>query len=190
MKRLLFSILLLQFAVLSNAQTVSNEMPIGTVVAWAGNRAMLPKGWLVCDGSQISKDNFPKLCSILGNSWGPADAELSVAKLFYLPDLRGVFLRGVNEGRNDAYADLDAEKRGYKVSTKPTNFQSNQVGSFQTDTLKQHSHKFASPINGATVSYSEKTQVHADFGSTQTDSFGGTETRPKNAYVYWIIKAE
>lgn len=190
MKNIFLTVVILIITTISYSQTTNPEMPIGSVVAWSGNRAMLPEGWLVCDGSQISKDNYPTLCSILGNSWGPMDADVSVARLFYLPDLRGVFLRGVNEGRNDTYADIDAEKRNYKISPKPANFQSNQVGSFQTDTLQNHSHKYRSPINGSTVSHPAQSQVHADFGDAQTDKIGGNETRPNNAYVYWIIKAK
>jgi hypothetical protein len=145
MKKLLLTSVIVLLASISYSQTTSTEIPIGSVVAWAGNPATLDQTkWKICDGSQISKDFFPELCAVLGNYWFPTDADPSVAKLFYLPNLRGMFLRGVNQGRSDIYKDLDADSRSFIRSPNPNNFQRNQAGSYQADALKKHKHSITS----------------------------------------------
>jgi len=186
---LLFSLIIVS----SNLFSQTIEIPIGSVVAWAGNPATLDQTkWKICDGSQISKDFFPELCAVLGNYWGPTDADPSVAKLFYLPDLRGMFLRGVNQGRSDTYKDIDADNRNFVKSPNPSNFQSNQAGSYQTDNFEKHTHTYSNANGGNNkVSYSsEDAGTKANFKDNETSEKGGSETRPNNAYVYWIIRAK
>jgi hypothetical protein len=112
--------------------------------------------------------------------------------LFTLPDLRGVFLRGVNGGRNDAYADPEASSRSYAFGPQPAGFQSNQVGSYQQDMLEKHHHAVPLSSVGSQNQYHpvDKYELMDKEPSTQTSDAGGTETRPVNAYVYWIIKAK
>ncbi len=42
--------------------------PIGTIVCFAGQNA--PDGWILCDGSEISKEIYSELYSIIGNNFG------------------------------------------------------------------------------------------------------------------------
>ncbi len=194
MKKLLLTSVIVLLASISYSQTTSTEIPIGSVVAWAGNPATLDQTkWKICDGSQISKDFFPELCAVLGNYWGPTDADPSVAKLFYLPDLRGMFLRGVNQGRSDIYKDLDADSRSFIRSPNPNNFQSNQAGSYQADALKKHKHSITTNDDGTPANGSYNITAYGkNPGQTVTSGEGGDsdETRPNNAYVYWIIRAK
>nr|GFD59851.1 hypothetical protein [Tanacetum cinerariifolium] len=59
----------------------------------------IPDGWLVCDGRALNSSKYPALYLALGYTWGtgagrPGD--------FTLPDMRGMFLRGVDIlGHND-----------------------------------------------------------------------------------------
>ena len=112
---------------------VSNRgsaVPIGTVVAFAGAIESIPDGWLVCDGSPFSTDDYPELANVLKNYWSnTGDA---------LPDLRGMFLRGVS---GDSGVDPDVE-----IRTSKTNGEKNMVGTTQED---------ATAINGVTVNRSE-----------------------------------
>lgn len=66
---------------------------IGTVSAFA--MPTPPTGWLVCDGSAISRTEYADLFATIGTLWGHGD-EVST---FNLPDPRGEFVRGFDDGR-------------------------------------------------------------------------------------------
>jgi microcystin-dependent protein len=42
--------------------------PIGTIICFAGQ--LVPPGWILCDGTEISKSEYPKLFSVIGNTYG------------------------------------------------------------------------------------------------------------------------
>ncbi len=58
-----------------------------------------------------------------------------------LPDLRGLFLRGVSGSRNDAWRDPDADGRKDDAGNQV----GNRVGSLQEDSLKSHTHPVEIP---------------------------------------------
>jgi microcystin-dependent protein len=60
----------------------------GSIVAFAGSVA--PSGWLVCNGSAVSRTTFADLFTTIGTRWGIGDGTTT----FNLPDLRGRFLHG------------------------------------------------------------------------------------------------
>lgn len=62
--------------------------PSGMVVAFAGDTA--PFGWLVCDGSTVSRKAYSDLFAVLGTAYGAGDG----VNTFVLPDLRGRFVLG------------------------------------------------------------------------------------------------
>ncbi len=59
--------------------------PVGAVVAFAGPQP--PDGWLLCDGSEVSRDTYADLFSTIGVAYGVGDS----VSTFTLPDLRGRF---------------------------------------------------------------------------------------------------
>ena len=60
--------------------------PIGTIIAFYGSVA--PYGYLPCSGQTVSSSTFPSLVTFLGGTTSAT-----------LPDLRGEFLRGWDNGR-------------------------------------------------------------------------------------------
>jgi len=159
--------------------------PPGAVIAYMGTNA--PNGWLLCDGSAISRTQYASLFAVIGTSSGYGDTTTT----FNLPDLRGVFLRGVNGTRSDGNGDPDAANR-----PGPANGANggNAVGSYQRDQLRSHTHTGSREIgynqgyNGSGLHGSE---WQADTGRQDgfvTDPTGGSETRPVNVYVNYIIK--
>ena len=40
--------------------------PTGTIICFAGQ--VVPQGWFLCDGSEISKSEYPKLFSVIENT--------------------------------------------------------------------------------------------------------------------------
>jgi len=66
---------------------------VGQVCFFA--RAEAPSGFLVCDGSVVSRKVYSELFSVMGTLFGAGDG----VSTFKLPDLRGEFIRGMDMGR-------------------------------------------------------------------------------------------
>lgn len=65
-----------------------NLIPVGTVQMFAGNT--IPAGWLLCDGSAVSRTDYAKLFSAIGTTYGAGDRSTT----FALPNLVGRFVEG------------------------------------------------------------------------------------------------
>jgi microcystin-dependent protein len=65
------------------ANNVVQTTPVGVIEAFAGVNA--PAGWLFCDGSAVSRVQYPELFSALSTTYGTGDGSTT----FNLPDLRG-----------------------------------------------------------------------------------------------------
>lgn len=73
-------------------------VPSGVVVPFAGSAA--PSGWLLCDGSVLSQDQYPELFAVLGTAYNSGGEDVTQ---FRLPDLRGRTVAGLdNMGGSDA----------------------------------------------------------------------------------------
>lgn len=73
---------------------VGKAAPAGQVAYFAASAA--PAGWLKCNGATVSRSTYAALFAVIGtdyNTGGEAGTE------FRLPDLRGEFLRGWDDGR-------------------------------------------------------------------------------------------
>jgi microcystin-dependent protein len=151
--------------------------PIGSIISYGGRT--IPDGWLLCDGSELDRIIYSGLFSAIDTVWGRGNGSTT----FNLPDLRGQFLRGVD---GSAGVDPDKSSRYAKISGGNTG---NNPGSYQNEDFKSHTHN---TNNGQAVSggygYKFATTSQQTMGSAQIENSGGNETRPKNAYVYYIIK--
>ena len=168
--------------------TTVQGVPIGTIVAYAGDTSgnnagsLNTQGWLVCNGEEYDIDDYPHLNAIIGTYYGTA----SKAGQFKTPDLRGLFLRGVDNG---AGKDPDKDSRTASAQNGNTG---DKVGSYQEDAFKSHAHQLpytdfnqAKGDNGDRRGTFDESQSHQNSLTT-----GGSETRPKNIYVNYIIKAK
>jgi hypothetical protein len=123
----------------------------------------LNPGWVLMDGGAATPAQF--------NS-SRLHTELGMEKM---PDGRGVFIRGMNEGRKDG--DLNR-----------------QVGTLQLDMLAKHQHeiKFQLTKEGPQALTLDKIRGgeanNSGFGQTFSEIAGGEETRPKNIALYTYIK--
>ena len=68
----------------------------GLFMWWTQTTA--PDGWLICDGSQVSRTTYSDLFSVIGTTFGSGDGSTT----FTLPDLRAAFVRG--SGSKDSYS--------------------------------------------------------------------------------------
>lgn len=62
--------------------------PTGTIIAFAGNT--LPKGYLLCDGSKVSRTTYKKLYAVIGTTYGTGNGSTT----FNLPNLTDKFIQG------------------------------------------------------------------------------------------------
>lgn len=161
--------------------------PAGAILAYGG--AAAPTGYLVCDGSAVSRATYAALFTAIGENFGQGDNSTT----FNLPDLRGRFLRGV-----DGAAARDPNS-GTRTAMNTGGNSGNNVGSVQTSTYGSHRHGLwgvtagaagsqQSLLAGGTDSISLRVQASPDDVSAAMDLSGGSETRPINAYVTYIIK--
>lgn len=157
-------------------------MSPGTIVMWGGTPATLPEGWLLCDGSTVDQTTYPALWSAVGTNFGANPPTGS----FYLPDLRGRFVRGVDYGAN-VDPDLDV-RTDMRNSTIP----SQAVGSIQSHAFQNHVHPYAHFPMGSGIYASGR---YWGIGTNNTDLVNSSdynvstnETRPVNAALHFIIK--
>jgi hypothetical protein len=170
---------------LSPQMVLDSLIPPGTIVAYSGTNP--PAGWFLCDGQQASRTIHSRLFAVIATSWGQGNGVTT----FHLPDLRGMFLRGVNGARNDGYADPD---RNSRTNVFAGGSGGNAIGTFQQDEIKSHTHLF-SPFVGyqpnKNFSGSGYNPVSVDgngWPAVTIQAAGGSESRPRNAYVNYIIK--
>ena len=86
-------------------------VPAGVFVPYAGETA--PAGWLLCDGSAVSRTTYAALFAAIGEAYGAGDGSTT----FNLPDMRGEFLRGWDNGRGiDSGRALGSSQSGQNQS--------------------------------------------------------------------------
>lgn len=163
-----------------NADVATNLTPTAMVVAYAGTSA--PSGWLLCDGSAVSRTTYSALFAIIGVTHGQGDGSTT----FNVPDYRGRFLRGV-----DGSAGNDPDKASRSTMATGGN-SGNNVGSVQSDQYASHTHTDTATsvvTNGGILGSFPVWNISGGVtGSRSVANSGGNETRPKNAYVNFIIK--
>lgn len=78
------------FPVGSQGAQESGGTPPGTVAAFAGSTA--PDGWLLCNGTAVSRTAYADLYAVIGTTYGAGNGSTT----FTLPDLRGRVPAGAN----------------------------------------------------------------------------------------------
>jgi microcystin-dependent protein len=168
--------------------TATGSVPIGTILPYGGlvsgsSQGTLDlQGYLFCDGTAISRTGYNELFSVIGNFFGAGDS----VNTFNLPNLQGLFLRGVSHGSGN---DPDANSR---TASGPNGNTGDNVGSYQGDAFASHTHTYSHTNLSTNRAAEQKNGMpFTDFSSdSTTGSQGGSETRPKNIYVNYIIKAK
>lgn len=74
---------------------VNAGIPVGVILGWAA--ASAPTGWLLCDGSNVSRTTYSALFSIIGTTFGAGDGSTT----FGLPNLKGRIIIGVDASNVD-----------------------------------------------------------------------------------------
>jgi microcystin-dependent protein len=176
----------------SGALAFANITPIGAIVAWPASS--VPTGWLECSGAAVSRSTYATLFGVISDDFGAGDGSTT----FNLPDLRGEFIRGWDHGKG---SDPNAATR----TDRGDGTTGDVIGSKQADEFELHGHPFRlNLIDGSTnnssggLSLEESGSVsnEAAFTGTLSDTpgeqiggSGGSETRPRNVNMMYIIRA-
>lgn len=165
---------------------VNNHTPIGSILS--AQLTAAPSGYLLCDGSAVSRTIYASLFAAVGVAHGVGDGSTT----FNLPDLRGRFLRGM---AGASTRDPD------KASRNPANGgnSGNNIGSVQDHAMQDHQHQsnhYHSPFGAAGTGHTlgNANGVTGGQSSLVGPSSGvpgnvtSSETRPSNLYTNFFIK--
>lgn len=119
-------------------------------------KSIPPSGFLLMDGQAITQAQYPNLYGLYGAN---------------LPDLRGAFIRGWDNGKG-----RDTGR---------------SILSYQEDDFKSHTHNLARAENWGVGDLTDRvTTANGNSGSANAvGNTGGGETRPKNIAFNYIVKA-
>ena len=151
------------------ATLVAQAVPAGSVFNFAASTA--PTGYLECSGAAVSRTTYAALFAVTSTTFGVGDGSTT----FNLPNLRGEFVRGWDNGRG-----VDASRA---------------FGSAQSDEFESHRHAWT----GTTFASGDGSDGYITVGSDVTpptqsgagslmDLTGSTETRPRNIAMLYCIK--
>ncbi|EKY5937786.1 phage tail protein [Shigella flexneri] len=149
-----------------------SALPVGVPVPWPSTTP--PTGWLKCNGAFFSAEEYPELAKAYPTN--------------KLPDLRGEFIRGWDDGR-----DVDS---GRALLSEQLDAMQNVTGSLIDNTMGSASSasgvfnvgsssgvKYAAPSTGNAFSYYG---VTLDLSRSARTS---AETRPRNIAFNYIVRA-
>lgn len=152
-------------------------VPTGAILIWATITA--PLGFLECNGAAVSRTGFADLFATLNLSYGAGNGSTT----FNIPDYRGEFHRGWAHGSNN---DPDKAFRTNRGDGQTGDI----IGSKQGTKLLSHNHLVAeySGSQEGVITFSHiNANTNANIGN-RTGSTGGSESRPRNVNVMYIIK--
>lgn len=149
----------------------------GEVKAFAMSTA--PAGFLKANGDPVSRTTYARLFTAIGTTYGVGDGSTT----FNLPDLRGEFVRGWDDGRGVDSARAigtaqaaDIANHGHTFITATGNGNTDATGGIAMDN------------NGTIAVQSAFTGTPTAIPSQLIGGSGGTETRPRNVALLYCIK--
>jgi microcystin-dependent protein len=156
---------------------LNDEKTVGTVISGTSNT--VPHGFLLCNGSQVSRTMYSRLFSVISTIYGVGDGSTT----FTLPDFVGAVPRGAGTSS------------GYTQNITVT------LGSKDNDAIQGHKHNYTYPQAqwsgaagpGGVVSYENGNYSTGTSGVQTSDGTNGiprtsNETRMKNLGVNFFIK--
>ena len=111
-------------------------MPAGSVIPYAG--ASAPTGFLLCDGSAVSRTTYAALFAVVGTTYGAGDG----SSTFTLPDLRGRVVAGQDDMGGASANRLTDQTGGLNGDTLGDTGGS-ETHTLTTAQLASHTHSFS-----------------------------------------------
>ena len=190
-------------------------VPTGTIFPFAGAETNIPGGYLECDGDHVSSTTYSALAAICGNTYNQGQTPPSGE--FFLPDLRGSFIRGwdhgrgVDPGRTRGSTQNDSNKshthtvasssisnsggdHGHAIRPIRLN-QGNGAVNVTLGSGQSYNVGYAFNDNQGNVAANNAVKNSGNFAGNITSTLslnlnlsGGDESRPKNLALMYIIK--
>lgn len=196
--------------------SVPATVSVGAVMAWP--LATVPTGWLEADGSAVSRTTYSALFAIYSTSYGVGDGSTTFNLPNYKDYfLRGFDASGTDaasrtdRGDGTTGASVGTKQASDYLAHTHTGTTASESAHTHTVTQEVMTNGFSSGLNGATANDSfimdsgtsevgtstQPNPTTTSAGSAHAHTFttaasptsGGTETRPKNITVKWIILA-
>lgn len=180
---------------------------VGMVAPFAMNSA--PSGWLKCNGQAVSRTTYSALFNAIGTLYGSGDGSTT----FNLPDLRGEFVRGFDDGRGvdvgRTFGSAQSSANKAHTHTGSTNSAGSHTHSMGSAGNHRHSFTYARNDNdnsggwslGGDAAYNDTDYTNYAGSHTHTinssgdhthtitiDSSGESEARPRNIAMLYCIK--
>ena len=181
-------------------------VPSGSVFCMAV--ATVPSGYLECNGAAVSRTTYAALFAIIGTNYGTGNG----SSTFNLPDLRGEFVRGFDNGRGaDSGRSIASSQsasnasHNHSISLSGTTSTKSLTGSVQrisetfnnsgstTGVFSKQTGFGANFTPGApdvndTGAFSIDASHNHTFSASGTSGSQGSEARPRNVAMMYIIK--
>jgi microcystin-dependent protein len=143
----------------------------GVVMYFAARTA--PVGWLKANGELVSRTSYAALFAVIGTTFGAGDGSTT----FALPDLRGEFVRCLDDGRGvDSGRGIGtSQNHGVKIDGTINTVMSTNASATGAFSYSRNS-------------YSTATDGPARESGNFTLSGGSNETRPRNIALLACIK--
>ena len=161
-------------------------MQRGAIVAFCFSKT--PDGYLKANGAAVSRTVYRKLFDLLGTFYGPGDG----ATTFNLPDLRGRFIRGFEEGLGldpgRVFGSMQSSQNLAHGHAARSDAQGEHIhGLIKSAGSNNTPGGFVSPANaGNAVVNTEPAGRHSH--TITVDPSGGNESRPVNIALNYCIK--
>jgi len=183
-----------------------DSVPTGCVFCRAA--AIVPAGYLECNGAAVSRTTYSALFAVIGTTYGSGNG----SSTFNLPDLRGEFIRGYDNGRgvdsgrgmnnpqgsanqshNHSYgnngitvsgANHKHNIRGFSLQPSIANV-GITLGSGQGYQIGYRTND--NVLTGDAVKFSGNLTMTGTVGITINNT-GGNESRPRNISMMYIIR--
>lgn len=148
-------------------------LPSGMITPYGGTTA--PSGWLLCDGTAVSRETYANLFAVIGTAFGSGDGSTT----FNVPDMRECTTKGAGLYGGTVGAHVDSDGL--------------DVGEFIDDRVQSHTHTYTERYNamgyvqGGTVEMYNDGNATTVATSTNGGRYGDT-TEVKSIGVNYIIK--
>lgn len=155
------------------------ESAAGFIKAYGG--AVAPSGYLECDGAAVSRTTYAALFAAIGTVWGAGDGTTT----FNVPNLENDFIRGASSTLNVGV------KQAGSVEAHTHTITVNSGGA-HTHGLNLQNFGSTGGSGGGSDDIGIGTGLTSASNGTHTHTataanFGGTETRPRNGVVLFVI---
>jgi hypothetical protein len=162
---------------IGSAANGGDGVPLGAIIAYSAN-GELPSGYLLCDGSAVSRTMFPDLFSVIGTTYGAGDGSTT----FNLPDYNAAerFAQGSTVAGTVKSAGLPNIEGTISMNAQSM---ARQSGALAQD--------IGPYTNVGGIGYVESTVGNLKFDASQSNSiYGNSDTVQPNALTCrYIIKA-